>query len=205
MSEANDSASHPDDAFVMDDTPRTWLGFDLRRVVRYPHADRQDIGGVRSASACISKRPDRMAGDPALGSTELFRDLETARAFAKSHEGGPWEILAFAYRGVAFESGGEIKLAPASVIFGDALGDAPPEGFALLGYDVVQFDRGLGFGCSPLTCNGMASEAEWGAGVNAHALYDSLHRAAEFGAWLGNVERVEPPPFYLVEVWSARP
>lgn len=78
------------------------------------------------------------------------------------------------------------------------------EPFEKLGYDVVERAGGcvLGFGCSPLSCNGRAFDLA----VNRHCLFDdpaeALRRAEEFGRSHGRV--AEPGPYVVIEVWRRR-
>lgn len=69
-----------------------------------------------------------------------------------------------------------------------------------LGFDVVSksLAQGLGFECSPLSCNLMAVEV----GANRHCLVDDLE-AARALAIRFSVEEPEPGPYYVVEVLRA--
>jgi hypothetical protein len=64
------------------------------------------------------------------------------------------------------------------------------------GYDVVTFSTGTSAECSPLSCNGLATEIE----TNAHCLLDSLEEAVrllERGAFRNS----EPGPFRIFAVY----
>lgn len=73
-----------------------------------------------------------------------------------------------------------------------------------LGWDVVQCEGGdhLGFGCSPLFCNGRASDIP----VNTHCLLEdgaeAVRHAREFAQSRGTL--AEPGPYVAVEVWGRR-
>lgn len=88
--------------------------------------------------------------------------------------------------------------------------------FERLGYDVVQFEparlldlegepqdqHGVtngSYGCSPLSCNGMASEHP----VNRYCLFDDLEAAYQAGLAFGR-EQPEPAPYVVVEVLRRR-
>ena len=72
-----------------------------------------------------------------------------------------------------------------------------PPGYRSLGVDVAGklFDSIAGFGCSPLSCNSMASEYA----VNAHCLFDERH-AALAAAERFSVEKPEPGTYFVAEV-----
>lgn len=57
----------------------------------------------------------------------------------------------------------------------------------------------LGFGCSPLSCNGMAEEIS----VNEFCLIDDLETALAAARRFG-VEQPEPGPYVIVEVLAPR-
>lgn len=54
----------------------------------------------------------------------------------------------------------------------------------------------LGFGCSPLSCNGRAAEFN----VNRYCLIDNLEKAIRAGEHFGRTEP-EPGPYYLYQVF----
>jgi hypothetical protein len=74
----------------------------------------------------------------------------------------------------------------------------PP--YQRLGYDVIERDVAtgmLGFGCSPLSCNGMAERIP----VNEFCLIDDRETALAAARKLG-VE--EPGPYVIIEVLAPR-
>jgi hypothetical protein len=77
--------------------------------------------------------------------------------------------------------------------------DLPP-GYRSLGFDVAgKLDYGIwGFGCSPLSCNGLATEYP----VNAHCLLDDLD-AAFAAAQRFSIEKPEPGKYIVAEVLVA--
>ncbi len=71
-----------------------------------------------------------------------------------------------------------------------------------IGYDVVERNTAmgiLGFGCSPLSCNGMAESIP----VNACCLLDDLESALS-AARRFEIEQPEPGPYVVIEVLAAR-
>jgi hypothetical protein len=76
-----------------------------------------------------------------------------------------------------------------------------PRGFVPLGYDVMSIQGNyMDFGCSPLSCNGLAREIR----VNGHCLIDDLHEAVRL-AQRFDVEQPEPGPYYVVQVLRRPP
>ena len=80
--------------------------------------------------------------------------------------------------------------------------DLPPEPashhFHRIGYDVVERNATtgiLGFGCSPLSCNGMAESIP----VNDFCLIDDLESAMVVARRFG-IEQPEPGPYVVIEV-----
>ncbi|MCW5199001.1 hypothetical protein VU06_04600 [Desulfobulbus sp. F3] len=73
----------------------------------------------------------------------------------------------------------------------------PPETKTLEGYDVVAFSFGSTPGCSPLSCNYLASEIE----TNEHCLLPSLERAKQL-LDEGRFEKSEPGPYRIFAVYS---
>ncbi len=88
-------------------------------------------------------------------------------------------------------------------MYGGELADLPPEpdltGYACLGYDVVEHGDYLGYGCSPLSCNGMAAAYP----ANRYCLLDSLAAAYHVARTFG-VEGPEPGPYIIVDVRRKR-
>ena len=75
-----------------------------------------------------------------------------------------------------------------------------PATFASLGFDVVSRSVGTAFECSPLSCNGMATQFE----VNEHCLVPTPEGAVEFARWCAD-EEPEPGPYVVVEVLRRGP
>jgi hypothetical protein len=74
----------------------------------------------------------------------------------------------------------------------------PPE-WITLGFDVVSRTIGSSFGCSPLSCNGLANEV---FGVNRYCLMDTLDEALALAERFSQ-EEPEPGPYYVIEVLRA--
>jgi hypothetical protein len=74
----------------------------------------------------------------------------------------------------------------------------PPGKAELIGFDVVTFARGAGPECSPLSCNGLASEMA----VNRHCLFDGFDEAVE-ALDGGRFDDCEPGPYRVFAVYRA--
>jgi len=68
--------------------------------------------------------------------------------------------------------------------------------FERLGYDIVNSSGGSSFGCSPLSCNHMATEVR----VNRCCLVEECELAFQLGIKF-EAGGCEPGPYYVVEVW----
>jgi hypothetical protein len=75
-----------------------------------------------------------------------------------------------------------------------------PETFVSMGFDVVSRSVGMAFECSPLSCNGMATQFE----VNEHCLVTSPEGAVEVARWCAG-EEPEPGPYVVVQVLRRAP
>jgi hypothetical protein len=78
-----------------------------------------------------------------------------------------------------------------------------PGDYDKIGYDCVQTEWNksiAGFGCSPLSCNGMAQQIP----VNRHCLIDTLDGAIDTARTFAR-KQPEPGVYYVVEVWRKRP
>jgi len=75
----------------------------------------------------------------------------------------------------------------------------PATDFELLGYDVVTFSTDALPECSPLSCNGLAREAN----ANSFCLLDTLEDA-RLKLDAGFFDGSEPGPFRIYSVWRSR-
>lgn len=75
-----------------------------------------------------------------------------------------------------------------------------PATFVSLGFDVVSRSGGTAFECSPLSCNGMATQFE----INEHCLVPSSEGALELARWCAE-EEPEPGPYVVIEVLRRAP
>ncbi|MBI3117706.1 MAG: hypothetical protein HYZ00_03405 [Candidatus Hydrogenedentes bacterium] len=97
-----------------------------------------------------------------------------------------------------FERGGIPHAEPHPRLPNNSMAPAWPEAFERWGWDLLQVDE-HGFGCSPLSCNGMGRKVA----VNEYCLIETLEEALKAGAFFA-VEQPEPGDYLLAEVWRRR-
>lgn len=157
---------------------------------------------LASVSECIAKRPPEWFGRWDFNRATCWNTEE--EAWACVPEASKAEFAVFAYRllPMLFEPSGDGRSVSLDELFpaelpGLPAGPAPPH-YASLGYDVVVRDivlGTLGFGCSPLSCNGMAKEIPVNQFCLLNEIEDALAAARRFG-----MEQPEPGPYVIVEV-----
>lgn len=154
---------------------------------------------VCSFSNCISGRPtgwdDDPFEEPSLNGAYLACSLGDARQRTPESESSAATYFAYRAYPVVFGFDGTSLTFDQSPLFEDHGPELPDEpdlaGFTLLGFDVTEYPSG----CSPLSCNGMASEQP----VNRFCLLDDVgdaFRTAELFA----KDKPEPGPYIVVEV-----
>jgi len=116
------------------------------------------------------------------------------------------QFRVFCYRlvPILFATSGDPRSVSIDELFPDSLPGLPNEpdlsSHQRFGYDIVQSPGKLsilGFGCSPLSCNGMADEIA----VNRYCPLDELDNAFPVARRFG-VERPEPGLYVIIEVLS---
>ncbi len=157
---------------------------------------------LRSVSECIAKRPPEWAARWDFNRATCWNT--EAEAWACVPEESKAEFAIFAYRllPMLFDSSGEGRAVALDQLLPAELpslpGEPAPAQHASIGYDVVERNivlGTLGFGCSPLSCNGLAKEIP----VNQFCLLDNLESALAIARRFG-VEQPEPGPYVIIEV-----
>ncbi len=159
--------------------------------------------GVASVSGCISRRPANWI-DRWNFNRAFCWDSEAA-ALASVPIEAKWEFRLFAYRliPVLFSTSNQPRAVSIDDLFANSLPPLPdspgPSGYRSLGYDIVELPPppATGFGCSPLSCNGMAKEIP----VNKFCLVDNLGTAFVIARQFAK-GRPEPGPYVVIEVLS---
>jgi hypothetical protein len=151
---------------------------------------------IGSVSDCLSERPPSWQENWDFNRSSFWND--EASALATVPVGGiGFRMHCYRLVPLLF-SGGMPRVVEASELFTETLPDLPVSNnvssYQPLGFDVVETSP-LGFGCSPLSCNGMAAEIP----VNRYCLIADLEMALDVGQRFG-VEQPEPGPYVVVEV-----
>lgn len=185
------------------------IGYMAKRVEKRPEwLNAPVVEEICSVSKCIS---EGIPGDneflPEYNSLWLWQD-ETAvnLRLAQLPNGFAYDI--FAYRLLLRTFGDEGEDQPLTDqevrLITEAGQRVAPHGqkFEFLGYDCpcnsVDWAH-AGFGCSPLSCNGRASEIA----VNRYCLIDTLDDAIATARTFAR-EQPEPGDYYVIEVWRKR-
>jgi hypothetical protein len=173
-------------------TELRFAGFLPKRVVTAPAwLDCPAVTCVCSISDCVSALPDDWIEHWLHNDVWLYDTRERARQVMDAS--GPYTLFAYRLSIVRFDDGR----------WEDWVWSTPtaplefPAGYRSLGFDVAgKLDYGIaGFGCSPLSCNGLASEYP----VNAHCLLDDLGEAFA-AAERFSIEKPEPGKYIVAEV-----
>ena len=169
-------------------------GYFARRVKAKPdHLAAPGVREICSVSECISPGADNWIASWRHNSLGWFNSPSDAlKAVAESERGG-YRLFAYRIHPEVFRGARRDPLA----LPDDVRPEPLPAGFATIGFDSASRSAAatLSFECSPLSCNGLASEML----VNEHCLFPTLD-AAIAGAQRFAVEQPEPGDYYVVEV-----
>lgn len=184
------------------------IGYTAKKVENRP--DWLKDAGVEeicSVSNCVSGGLSKAAFERWLHNGLCLYDREsTVKALlGEEADSQAFSLFALKLLPITFADSGERPVTPDHLP--DRAGPIPnaeplPPGYDKLGYDCVQTEWDLsvaGFGCSPLSCNGMALELA----VNRHCLIDRLNDAIAAARTFAR-EQPEPGDYYVVEVWRKR-
>ncbi len=170
-------------------------GYFARQIVDKPDWLAPNVREICSVSECFSAGPPDWVQQWLHHSLGWFNSPEAATSIVPP--AGPSYRL-FAYR-ILPEEFGDGSRTPL-VVPGDVRPDPIPAAYRSLGFDSVSksLPAGLGFECSPLSCNRLALELP----VNEHCLFGTLEEAIA-GAIRFAREQPEPGHYYVVEVLEA--
>lgn len=158
-----------------------------------------EICGV---SDCISEgaSPDAEDAFWTFNQFHCYATPEAAIAAADPVTRDEYEPFAFSLSPWGFDSDGELFRRDLDSLYEEELPplptDEPSPSFQPIGFDVAQFEPSmLGWGCSPLSCNGYAGEFE----VNRYCLIDEFDAALQL-CKLCQETQPEPGDFLVFEV-----
>ncbi|MEO8052156.1 MAG: hypothetical protein ABI833_17230 [Acidobacteriota bacterium] len=172
-----------------------FLGYCVKRTLTKP---------IASVSECLSKRPDKWVERWDFNRATCWNTEAEAWACVPDVSKPEFGLFAYAVLPMLFDASGIEKPVTIDQLFSSYMPDLPrirPD-YQRIGYDVVERNAAmgmLGFGCSPLSCNGMAESVL----VNEICLIDDLESAMAAARRFG-VEQPEPGPYVIVEVLAKR-
>lgn len=152
---------------------------------------------VCSVSHCVSAGPDGWVERWLHNGLGWFNHASDALEVVPLDQRPTVRLFGYRLYPQFFREGTQHPLALPSDVHPDPI----PPAFRLLGFDCVSklMDSSLGFDCSPLSCNGMATELS----TNKYCLFASI-AAAVVGATRFSIEQPEPGDYYVVEVLEER-
>ncbi len=146
---------------------------------------------ICSVSECIANGPEGWINRWTHNELWLYDTQQLAESVIPAgSEGDAFRIYAYRLLPILFRARNQEPLdLPGMTV------QPLPASFVSLGFDVVSRSVGTAFECSPLSCNGMATQFE----VNEYCLVSSPEVALELARWFAN-EEPEPGPYVVVEV-----
>jgi hypothetical protein len=169
-------------------------GYFARRVKPKPeHLPAPDVREICSVSECISPGADHWIASWRHNSLGWFNRVADAAGVVPEDQRGEYRLFAYRIHPEVFHGRARAALEMPDDVRPEPL----PAGFRSIGFDSASRSSasGLSLECSPLSCNGMASEMA----VNEHCLFPTLD-AAIAGAIRFALEQPEPGAYYVVEV-----
>lgn len=153
------------------------------------------VSEIASLSHCVSKPPEGWVERWQHNDVGLYDSDSAARSVCP--EGTRFDLYAYAAIPLLFNHEGTDTLDL------DVTCEPISEKYRMLGYDVVCWESPLlhgkclpSFGCSPLSCNGMANHIS----VNQRCLVDKLELAIRLPRFFWR-RKCEPGPYVIVQVW----
>lgn len=161
---------------------------------------------IANVSGCLSERPDKWVERWDCNRAVCWNSEAEAWACVPDESRETFNLFAYQVLPLLFGTSGIEAPITIDQLFPSDMpalpSDAAPLHFHTLGYDIVERNAAmgiLGFGCSPLSCNGMAESIP----VNDYCLVDDLESALAAARRFG-VEQPEPGPYVVVEVLARR-
>ena len=181
------------------------VGYQAKRTVRLGERRMGAVEEVCSVSVCISHGPPGAAQQWRHNRLGFYADEGVALGVVPDGEDrAAYDLYAYTMLPIAFAPGGAIRELTESerAALTDASRSAKPlsSDYVCLGWDVVGnslgWDASRSFECSPLTCDGMASQIA----TNRYGLIDAIAQALAAARQIAGGQP-EPGDYYLVRVW----
>lgn len=160
------------------------------------------IGEIASVSGCLSSYPPNWIDRWDFNRCACWNDEASALAAVPPASLADFRLFCYRLIPILFGASGDAATVSLDDLFPAGLPDLPSEpalpSYRSVGYDIVEAPLTLsvlGFGCSPLSCNGMAQEIP----VNRFCLLDNLDTALAIAKRFG-AEQPEPGPYLIIEV-----
>ena len=154
------------------------------------------VEDIYSVSDCVSGRFSSNDNDWGHNGFWLFDSPGVIRSLAREHSIDLGGTKLFYYEAYEMEFDGA-RWTPCYTELFYPTDVLPPLSKKLEGFDVVTFFAGSSPECSPLSCNGLASELP----TNAHCLFATFEEA-EAALSRGAFENSEPGPYRIFAVYS---
>jgi hypothetical protein len=185
-----------------------FLGFCAKKVwdptVEWGGSWGTHIQEIASVSSCLSKRALNWMDGWGCNRSSLWDDESTALACMLADECSEFHLFGYRLLPIIFDESGNPQNVSIDHLFDFNLSEVAVQPdlsrYESLGYDVVVPPAAYtGFGCSPLSCNGMAQHVSVNRFCLIETIEDALVAAKRFA-----VEQPEPGPYVIVEVLSDR-
>ena len=164
------------------------------------NSDNNHIEEICSTGDCNIKRPHGWVERWDFNNASCWNDESSAEACVSLQERSGYCLYAYRVIPLEFGKDGAPRQLGIGELFLDGLGDLPIEreltDYEWLGYDIVEHVGSLGYGCSPLSCNGEHNRYP----VNKYCLLPDLHTAIAAATAFG-LEEPEPGPYIIIEVF----
>lgn len=183
--------------------PVYFVGYFPKRTAKRPEGFAPAaIEEIASVSNCISSGPDDWIGSWLHNPLGLYASEDIAWQVARGRDQG-FELYAYRMLDAAFPPDGPPRRPTQeeqTIIRSSVLSIDPGPHFERLGWDIagnwLGWSQSIGFECSPLTCNGLASRIQ----TNRYGLIDRLEDAVPAAVRIA-AEQPEPGTYFLLEVW----
>lgn len=185
----------------------TLIGYLPKRIVKRSHDGSCEaamgfpvgppVDQICSVSCCIAQGPAGWRGLAGNNPFDFYDSPALAWSAVPAVMQTGFELFAYRLYPAQFLDGREEKLE--ALEWWDPVVEPMSPSFVQLGWDAVVGGSDTSFGCSPLSCNGMAGLGGVAA-VNRYCLLSSEQHGFEMAREF-SISKPEPGPYCVVEVW----